>query len=247
MKLGPSGGEDGETLQENPRGGWGAAGEAVEEEGEATGAPRKDRDPARAQGTAPATPEEATGGPPKETERARRSPDLGNRAKGSGSSLPSVWAETQQMPGGVSVGGSPGGSPRARRNSEDWQPFGPDRRGAEGGGWDASSPDGQRARTPGRGSKEEGRLGKLRGGGGEELKLSSTTFALNGDSAHNQAMVHWSGYNSSVSRPAGQRAGGAKGGERGVSLCKPGRPSPGASRLLPGAKVSGCVGRWASW
>lgn len=229
MKLGPSGDEDGETLQEDPRGGWGAAGEAVEEEGETMGAPRKDPDPARAQGT----PEKATGGPPKETDRASRSPDLGgshqvrNRAKGSGSSLPSVWAEMQQMPGGESVGESPAGSSRARRSSEDWQPFGPDRRGVEGGSWDASSPDGHRARSPGRGSKEEGRLGKLRGGGGEELKLSSTTFALNGDSAHNQAMVHWSGYNSSVSRRAGQGSGrgerwGAAGKGGGVSLCKPG-------------------------
>lgn len=33
----------------------------------------------------------------------------------------------------------------------------------------------------------------------EELKLTSSTFALTGDSAHNQAMVHWSGQNSSVS------------------------------------------------
>ncbi|XP_069573879.1 VPS10 domain-containing receptor SorCS1-like isoform X2 [Brachyistius frenatus] len=32
----------------------------------------------------------------------------------------------------------------------------------------------------------------------EELKLNSSTFALTGDSSHNQAMVHWSGQNSSV-------------------------------------------------
>ncbi|XP_035602435.2 VPS10 domain-containing receptor SorCS1-like isoform X1 [Oncorhynchus keta] len=32
----------------------------------------------------------------------------------------------------------------------------------------------------------------------DELKLTSSTFALTGDSSHNQAMVHWSGQNSSV-------------------------------------------------
>lgn len=33
----------------------------------------------------------------------------------------------------------------------------------------------------------------------EELQLTSSTFALSEDTAHNQAMVHWSGQNSSVS------------------------------------------------
>lgn len=34
----------------------------------------------------------------------------------------------------------------------------------------------------------------------DEPKLSSSTFALTGDSAHNHAVVYWSGFNSSVSK-----------------------------------------------
>ncbi|XP_059410587.1 VPS10 domain-containing receptor SorCS1 isoform X2 [Carassius carassius] len=46
-----------------------------------------------------------------------------------------------------------------------------------------------------RGNRDERRTATSRQ---EELKLTSSTFALTGDSSHNQAMVHWSGQNSSV-------------------------------------------------
>ncbi|KAE8589294.1 hypothetical protein XENTR_v10017514 [Xenopus tropicalis] len=44
-------------------------------------------------------------------------------------------------------------------------------------------------------AEDSGRATRFRA---EELRLSSSTFSLSGDSAHNQAMVHWSGHNSSV-------------------------------------------------
>lgn len=46
-------------------------------------------------------------------------------------------------------------------------------------------------------NRDEGRGGNSRQ---EEPKLTSTTFALTGDSAHNHAVVYWSGQNSSVSK-----------------------------------------------
>ncbi|XP_072318867.1 VPS10 domain-containing receptor SorCS1 [Eucyclogobius newberryi] len=65
-------------------------------------------------------------------------------------------------------------------------------------GSDSGGAGGRRVRRsePRWGSGEE-----RRGAAGprhDELKLNSSTFALSGDSSHNQAMVHWSGQNSSV-------------------------------------------------
>ncbi|KAF1375634.1 hypothetical protein PFLUV_G00222230 [Perca fluviatilis] len=57
-----------------------------------------------------------------------------------------------------------------------------------------------------RSARSAGTWSELRPEGGEgaslsdqeEFELTSSTFALTGDTAHNQAMVHWSGQNSSV-------------------------------------------------
>lgn len=89
--------------------------------------------------------------------------------------------------------------------------------------------DGAKGSRPlAKGLREEVKAPRPGGSAAEELRLPSTSFALTGDSAHNQAMVHWSGHNSSVSiRPAAERgkrgAGwvgwGGGGWERGADSC----------------------------
>lgn len=89
---------------------------------------------------------------------------------------------------------------RTRRNSGDRgdnKATSPDYTKSEDPGEGITSPAGRRVtRSELRWSGEDRRAAASRQ---EELKLASSTFALTGDSAHNQAMVHWSGQNSSVS------------------------------------------------
>ncbi|XP_029918697.1 VPS10 domain-containing receptor SorCS1 [Myripristis murdjan] len=88
---------------------------------------------------------------------------------------------------------------RTRRNSGDRgdnKATSPDYTKSEDPGEGITSPAGRRVtRSELRWSGEDRRAAASRQ---EELKLASSTFALTGDSAHNQAMVHWSGQNSSV-------------------------------------------------
>ncbi|XP_034444326.1 VPS10 domain-containing receptor SorCS1 isoform X4 [Hippoglossus hippoglossus] len=103
-----------------------------------------------------------------------------------------------------------------QRRSSDWaglpSAVSPKRRTRRNSGKDeARSPRAARRQDPGEGTgsaaarrvtrSELRRSGEERRAAGprqEELKLNSSTFALTGDSSHNQAMVHWSGQNSSV-------------------------------------------------
>ncbi|KAL1789262.1 VPS10 domain-containing receptor 3 [Sigmodon hispidus] len=68
-----------------------------------------------------------------------------------------------------------------------------------GDAWATAPADGAKGNRPQtKGSREEVKATRTGGPATEELRLPSTSFALTGDSAHNQAMVHWSGHNSSI-------------------------------------------------
>ncbi|XP_060904401.1 VPS10 domain-containing receptor SorCS1 isoform X2 [Labrus mixtus] len=85
---------------------------------------------------------------------------------------------------------------RARRNSDGGRVRSPDSAKSQDPGEGTSSAAGRRVtRSEMRWSGEERRAASARL---DELKLNSSMFALTGDSSHNQAMVHWSGQNSSV-------------------------------------------------
>ncbi|XP_020494740.2 VPS10 domain-containing receptor SorCS1 isoform X2 [Labrus bergylta] len=85
---------------------------------------------------------------------------------------------------------------RTRRNSDGGKVRSPDSAKSQDPGEGTSSAAGRRVtRSEMRWSGEERRAASARL---DELKLNSSMFALTGDSSHNQAMVHWSGQNSSV-------------------------------------------------
>lgn len=110
-------------------------------------------------------------------------------------------AEEEPEPAKVERGD--GDAPRRGRRSPSQFPE------LAGNGWtgaDAGAPeergsllDGQRpGRSEYRWNREDGRGNNRQ----DEPKISSGTFALTGDSAHNHAVVYWSGQNSSVSNRA---------------------------------------------
>lgn len=92
------------------------------------------------------------------------------------------------------VGKEDGASLRRRRSAAQLEEFGASARSGDSA--ESSDAllfvDGQKLRR----NRDEGKVTTSRS---EEPKVSSSTFALAGDSAHNHAVVYWTGQNSSVS------------------------------------------------
>ncbi|XP_027873821.1 VPS10 domain-containing receptor SorCS1 isoform X1 [Xiphophorus couchianus] len=72
------------------------------------------------------------------------------------------------------------------------------RRDSGGDAVSSAPAEGAAAAAGRRAARWSGEERRAAGARQDDLKLNSSTFALTGDSSHNQAMVHWSGQNSSV-------------------------------------------------
>lgn len=106
----------------------------------------------------------------------------------------SAPSSTDKRPG-ESERGEDGAVQRAKRSVSDFAQFGDAGALEEDRG---SVLDGHRqGRSDSKWNREDGRANKRP----DERKLISNTFSLTGDSAHNHAVVYWSGQNSSVSNP----------------------------------------------
>uniref|UniRef100_A0A8C8RJX9 Sortilin related VPS10 domain containing receptor 1 n=1 Tax=Pelusios castaneus TaxID=367368 RepID=A0A8C8RJX9_9SAUR len=116
----------------------------------------------------------------------RRGGEIGAAARRTRSASP--FPAPQPGPGAAAAG--PGRTPPGRRGEEGPLPGRRLKRSRA-----ALQRDQQSREAAAAGSPPPGQATRF---GLEELRLASTTFALSGDSAHNQAMVHWSGHNSSV-------------------------------------------------
>lgn len=131
----------------------------------------------------------ASGAPnSREVEVAARSPETGSGA------IAPPEQSTQRPQECEKVGKEDGALLRRKRSAAQLEEFGTSARSGDSA--ESSDAllfvDGQKLRR----NRDEGKVTTSRS---EEPKVSSSTFALAGDSAHNHAVVYWTGQNSSVS------------------------------------------------
>ncbi|XP_058553694.1 VPS10 domain-containing receptor SorCS3 isoform X2 [Neofelis nebulosa] len=172
----------------------------------ATGGPGRPEAPAsRPPALLPLFPRAVASQWPEELATARRGAALGRRPgpeplsqPGGGSGGKKQGEGGGPSPAGARWGqGTPAlGKPAGARRSRRAQPPSTLERGDARAS--ALSDGAKGSRPPAKGLREEVKAPRAGGTAAEELRLPSTSFALTGDSAHNQAMVHWSGHNSSV-------------------------------------------------